>query len=296
MSTQTFTSLKHACLVLPQITNFLTETCGYSYLLTSFLQTDPLEHHFGLYRMMSGTKYHVSYQQILESERRLKVSNILSIFSSKPVPSTSFQEFIQSFSSLESADSKNDFDREPFLHAISDLSAIEYNIRVLQFLTFIAGYSVHQYLKHSQPCRICRDILTFDSDLLVDESSTLSQFKLLELSDRGGLKYPSEVVLESIVTAWKTLICIENDSELMPAFVKGPSRKIIVDLTLNVISEADDCKSWRKECPSCTVSGFYILQKVIFVAGNCILANMVKNYNSMEISRATEKRKLKKFH
>ena len=34
LSKQTFTSLKHACLVLPQITKFLTETCGYSYLLT----------------------------------------------------------------------------------------------------------------------------------------------------------------------------------------------------------------------------------------------------------------------
>ena len=246
---------------------------------------------------MSGTNYHVSYLQILESERRLKVSNILSMFSSQPVPSTSsFQEFIQSFSSLESADSNNDFDLDPFLHAISDLSAIECNIQVLQSLTFIAGYSVHQYLKHSQHCRICRDILTFDRDLLVDEPSTLSQFKLLELSDRGGLKYPSEVVLESIVTAWKILICIKYDSELMPTFVKGPSRKIIVDLTLNVILEADDCQSWRKECPSCAVSGLYILQKLIFVAGNCFLANMVKNYNSMVISRATEKRKLKKFH
>ena len=61
LSKQTFTSFKHVCLVLPQITNFLTENCGYSYLLTSFLQTDPLEHHFGLYRMMSGANYHISY-------------------------------------------------------------------------------------------------------------------------------------------------------------------------------------------------------------------------------------------
>ena len=69
------------------------------------------------------------------------------MFSNQTVPSTSsFQEFIQSFSSLESADSNNDFDLDPFLHAISDLSAIECNIQVLQSLTFIADYSVHQYL------------------------------------------------------------------------------------------------------------------------------------------------------
>ena len=37
LSKQTFTSLRHACLVLPQITNHLTGNCGNSYLLTSFL-------------------------------------------------------------------------------------------------------------------------------------------------------------------------------------------------------------------------------------------------------------------
>ena len=121
---QKFTSFKHACLVLPQITSFLTLNCGFSFLLTSFLQTDPLEHHFGLYRMMSGANYHVSDLQILESERRLKVSNILSLFSDQIVSTTSLQEFIQSFSSL-------DVDLDPFLSRlidISDLSAIERNL------------------------------------------------------------------------------------------------------------------------------------------------------------------------
>ena len=108
LSKQTFTSLKHACLVLPQITHFLTVNCGYSYLLTSFLQTDQLEHHFGLYRMMSGANYHISYLQILESKRRLKVSNILKLFSSQTVFSmSSLQEFIKSFSSVDSKDFNN---------------------------------------------------------------------------------------------------------------------------------------------------------------------------------------------
>ena len=162
VSKQTFTSIKHACLVLPQITNFLTEHCGYSYLLTSFLQTDPLEHHFGLYRMMSGANYHISYLQILESERRLKVSNILKLLSSQTVLSTSsLQEFIQSFSSTESADYSNEVDLDPFLTAILDLSGIECDSQSLQSLAFIAGYSVHQYLKKcDRLCRICDDAVT----------------------------------------------------------------------------------------------------------------------------------------
>ena len=180
--------------------------------------------------------------------------------------------------------------------AISDLSAIECNLQVLQSLAFIAGYSVHQYLKRSQPCRICRDVLTIERDLLVDEVDTISKFKLLDLSDRGGLKYPSEVVLESIVTAWKIFTCIENDSELMKMFVKGPCRKVLVDLSMNVILEAGGCQLWSEQCVSCSVNGFHVLQKILIVTGNCLLANKVKNYNSMVIFKSTEKRKIKKIH
>ena len=65
LTPQTFTSFKHICEPLPILVNHLTSQCGFSYVLTYFLQTDPLEHHFGLYRMMSGSNYHVSYGQIL---------------------------------------------------------------------------------------------------------------------------------------------------------------------------------------------------------------------------------------
>ena len=139
-------------------------------------------------RMMSGANYHISYLQILESERRLKVSNILKLFSSQTVFSmSSLQEFIKSFSSVDSKDFNNEVDLDPFLSTVSDLSAIECTIQELQSLAFIAGYSIHQYLKRSQPCRLCRDFLTVDKDLIIDDLS-ISQFKLLDLSDRGCLK------------------------------------------------------------------------------------------------------------
>ena len=85
--------------------------------------------------MISGANYHISYLQILESERRLKVSNILKLFSSQTVLSTSsLQEFIQSFSSTESADYSNEVDLDQFLTAILDLSGIECDSQSLQSL------------------------------------------------------------------------------------------------------------------------------------------------------------------
>lgn len=42
-------------------------------------QTDQLEERFGSYRRMSGANYHVSVQEILESERRLKLISLLKL-------------------------------------------------------------------------------------------------------------------------------------------------------------------------------------------------------------------------
>ena len=70
-------------MALPLLVNRLTSECNFQYLLTARIQNDPLEHHFGLYRQMSGSHYHITYTQILESERRLQLSNILKLFSLK---------------------------------------------------------------------------------------------------------------------------------------------------------------------------------------------------------------------
>ena len=89
-------------MALPKIVNFLTGNRQFQYVLSYRLQNDPLEHHFGLYRMMSGAKYHISNCQILESERRLKLSHVLKLFpkSTKTDKSdySSQKDFLENFS------------------------------------------------------------------------------------------------------------------------------------------------------------------------------------------------------
>ena len=83
LTAQTLTSFRHTCMTLPLLVNRLTSECNYEYLLSARIQNDPLEHHFGLYRQMSSAHYHITYAQILGSERRLQLSNILQLFSIK---------------------------------------------------------------------------------------------------------------------------------------------------------------------------------------------------------------------
>ena len=131
-----------------------------------------------------------------------------------------------------------------------------------------------------------------DKEFLMDESCG-PKYKLLQLSDQGGLKYPSELVLDSIIIIWKILTCIENNNDLMALFVEGPSRKILMDLSMCFIFDVDNnCKGWKNACSSCSVDGSLILSRLILMEGNCLIANKVKNYNSRVCSKGLEKRKL----
>ena len=83
-----------------------------------------MEHHFGLYRMMSGSNYHISYLQILETERRLKLSNILKIFASQQDSGIySIQSFIDSCSSLDT-NNGDEIDVQLVWDEIDDITSI----------------------------------------------------------------------------------------------------------------------------------------------------------------------------
>ena len=87
--------------------NYLTGGCGFSYVLSSFLQNDSIEHHFGLYRQMSGSNYNFPICQVLESERVLKLSKILKVYNRQSVirkDRTSFMQFLSTFESKQDTD------------------------------------------------------------------------------------------------------------------------------------------------------------------------------------------------
>ena len=68
------------------------------------------------------------------------------------------------------------------MEEIGDLSSIECSCQILQSLAFIAGYSVHKYLKNTQPCHVCIGLLSIDKDFLFDEDSQ-PELTLIRLTD-----------------------------------------------------------------------------------------------------------------
>ena len=113
--------------------------------------------------MMTGSNYHISYLQIIETERSLKLSNILNMFAHQQDSFQSNQTFVKSFASHSTDSNDNRLDLDSLLDRIGEIFSIEYSQQILQSLAFIAGYSLHKFLRiHS--CQICTDVLTLDRE------------------------------------------------------------------------------------------------------------------------------------
>ena len=137
--------------------------------------------------------------------------------------------------------------------------------------------------------------MTFDKGFLFNLDFP-SEFKLLQLTDHGRLKYPSEPLLSVVIILWKIFVLIEiDDNQNLTKFVEGSSRDILVQLTLIFIEEVCDDDIWRSNCVNCDTCRWKVVRKLVFTVAICIIANKIKNYNSLLSSRAIEKRKLKKL-
>ena len=96
--------------------------------------------------MMAGAHYHITYCQILESERRIKLSNIIKLLPRKrSMDMFSIKEFLDSFSSFE-YHLDTSLNLESYLSQLNMSDDIDTDVNTLQSIVFIAGYAVYKYL------------------------------------------------------------------------------------------------------------------------------------------------------
>ena len=104
-----------------------------------------------------------------------------------------------------------------YLSALQCYPEIELCTQYVQSLSFIEGYSVQIYYKHTNKCQSCFSFLTENKEMEIEELSK-SKYRLIEIIDRGSLKWPSKDVIETIVTLWKLCSSIESQPSLFDSF------------------------------------------------------------------------------
>ena len=117
LSEETFFSLHQTTYAMIDVLKTLLSN-GANFILTSKFQTDQLEYRFSQYRQMSGGNYHVSVQQILESERKIKLKSVLELHSHTH-GKISLKNFVVEFSG-NTNESTDDVDAEFFSELISN--------------------------------------------------------------------------------------------------------------------------------------------------------------------------------
>ena len=88
--------------------------------------------------------------------------------------------------------------------------------------------------------------------MVIEEAD--SSFGLIQLLDRGGLKWPSQLVFAAVCTLWKVFIQIEQSPVLLKDFLISNSRSILVQLSIFKI-ESEDIDDWTYECTNCFTEG-----------------------------------------
>ena len=122
-------------------------------------------------------------------------------------------------------------------------------LSIIHSLAFIGGYTVHSLFKKSK--KKYPDCLIFlTKDKVFEFVDYESAYTLIEIIDRGSLKWPSRPVIDVISKLWNIYTSIESDQALFDKLLAEPSRIILVRLAL-LHFEAEHEELWRTQCTSC---------------------------------------------
>ena len=172
---------------------------GYSYVLTSRFQSDPLEKRYGQYRQMSGGRFLVGLKDVVFSEKILKIKSLvkegLDIDDWAKVTDEKSPDKVAEF-----RDSVQPIGSESIRICLTDASK--------EIFDNVAGYIAKKLIKH---CNSCDQLLTNDG--------VLPYVKLLS---RGGLKEPSAALGTFVAHGFAVLNAAANiiqDSSLPSRFV-----------------------------------------------------------------------------
>lgn len=178
LTRETHSALRLTTDTLVKVTKYCLNELHFDYVLLGKFQTDSLEERFGKYRQLSGAQYHISIRQVYESERKLRLQNVLEL----PEMEAAADAVAVNNAVLD------DFEIE--------LTDQDYDMKVpnLPAITYVAGYCAHAAFKKLS-CMACKESLMLDDDIEVEGG------ELIKSMTRGGLKFPQPAIVNAVVTA-----------------------------------------------------------------------------------------------
>lgn len=275
LSKDTNAALLRCTLSLIEIIAYSLQHFTITYVLPGKFQTDKLEERFGQYRRLSGTNYHVSVRQILESEKKIRIKRIFKLIDEKQLI---LKEAIGTADNV----SKNRVDVSDYLSILEtdylDITQIDEATHI-----YICGYAAHSLYK-KVCCSLCLEIFISSKGDKID----VSYFDLLQ---RGGLTVPSDYVLSSFYHMCAIFQYILN-SNLEEIFLKCSNQKaVLVTLARTSLEAHNVFYNVDKFC-KCGNEISILFHKLQSTFANILLNNYTKVFNDSEFQHKNKKRKL----
>ena len=289
LSNETMFALQHTLNGLVELSSYLLNEKQFSYILLGKFQTDNLEFRFSQYRQMSGSSFYVSVQQLLESEKKLKLMSVLRLVSASKgaltlkditEPVQEKQNELTALSNIEYLD---------FLNVLPECDNVELSNEQMKALVFVSGYAVSKVLPQTD-CDICKSDLKLDQKLQVE--GTQDCFTYLSALDRGGLTFPSDVTVEIITQVFKVFqVLVGKETSERKFLACNNQRKLLLTLSERRITELGLC---AQKCDECGTRFADLAVKCCKPAVNIFLNNYSKHFCEKE-SSSSSVRKLKTF-
>lgn len=156
LTNETYTAFSHTLATTVQLCRYIFNTYNWSYILTAKLHTDALEARFGAYRRLSGCTYNVSVEQILESERKLKVISLLKLRSTKHGEFTLNDFAVKVNYSIKHKAYENLGKLEPALEELGNIPMMDEDLKVVVCIASYTSRTVLEKLKKVENVQVVR--------------------------------------------------------------------------------------------------------------------------------------------
>jgi hypothetical protein len=292
LTNDTHLAIKHTTDALVAVATYcLTRfsSLGIKYVLLGLFQDDSIERRFGRYRTMNGASYHITVDQILQTERKLKVISLLK-FKLKEENTMSIDK-LREFSSDETFHF-SDKVLDQFQTAYEESLLLEVNEDTIKVLVSIAGYCAKK-LRDKNKCDHCFSIVS-TNNALEDIEIPESLLSYMQNYNRGGLKIPTDITLHLTIGAYRLFTLLTSEKYQKDFINAGHQKQLFLHLAKDVVSMFD---VGNELCLFCENPVTSILSSCLFPLSNIFLNNFTKKFNDKSHGdklKQCKERKLKK--
>ena len=284
LSRQTFSALTHTVSGFIQIIGYLINVKGINYLLTGFLQSDPLEGRFRWYRQLCGANYFNSVLQFLQAEKTLRIRALVKDGFSMSSMKDMFSENVENTTQVLTKGAEYFSD----LLCDCEFGNMEVNDEDKSIIYYYAGYISRTLLQRKTI--VCPDCVKMISPGVISTCAEPAEEYTAAIS-RGGLLEPSNIVFVTATHAWIMWCFIRDNKDIKAELMKSDNqRNLFVESFVQKIDEFESTKCISDSTCSKGHPFRPFIKRIAIAMFNCFAVNVQNEANS--VIHAEKKRKV----